>query len=165
MELGETGFDFFYNHSPEKEQREALEYQIDLALRHNLALIFHVREAFESFWEVFDNFKNVRGVVHSFSATRTELDQILERNLIVGLNGIMTFSKKVEQLDAMKKIPLKNMILETDAPFLTPIPHRGRVNSPEFLPLIAKFLAEQRGEDQKELEAQTTKNAEKLFNI
>ena len=91
--IGEVGLDFYYNHSPKKEQIEALHIQIELALKYDLPLIFHVREAFEDFWRVFDQYNGLRGVVHSFSSGAEDLEQILARNLMVGLNGIMTFTK------------------------------------------------------------------------
>ena len=83
-----------------------------MAQEYDLPCIFHVREAFKDFWRIFDDYKGLRGVVHSFSATRKELDQVLERDLYVGLNGIMTFTKDPEQIEAAKAIPLQKLLLE-----------------------------------------------------
>ena len=129
--VGECGLDYYYTHSPKDVQKEILHFQLQLAAKHNLPMIFHVRDAFDDFWPVFDQYKNVRGVVHSFSATAKELEQIVARGLYVGLNGIMTFTKDGNQLEAAKKVPLERLLLETDAPFLTPKPYRGTICMPK----------------------------------
>jgi TatD DNase family protein len=126
-------------------------------------LIFHVRDAFDDFWPIFDSYEGIRGVIHSFSAGLPELEQIQRRGLYVGLNGIMTFTKHVKQLDAAKAIPLARLLLETDAPFLTPQPFRGSICEPRHVRVTAEFLAELRGESLSELANATTRNAQSLF--
>jgi len=163
--VGECGLDYFYEHSGKADQQEVLHFQLELAQKHNLPLIFHVREAFEDFWPIFDQYKGLRGVVHSFTATRKELDEALSRGLYIGLNGIMTFTKQVKQLEAAKAVPLERLLLETDAPFLTPQPLRGKINEPRHVCLVAQFLAELRAEAPEVLARETTKNAQKLFGI
>ena len=163
--IGECGLDYYYNYSDKKDQIAALEFQLQLALDSKLPMIFHVRDAFNDFWPIFDNFKGVRGVVHSFTATTKELDEVLSRELYVGLNGIMTFTKDDNQLAAAKAIPLDKLVLETDAPFLTPVPLRGKVNEPKNISYIADFLADIRGEDLQKLASATTQNAITLFGI
>ncbi len=139
--IGECGLDYFYEHSPKADQEKILRYQIDLALEHDLPMIFHVREAFGDFWRIFDSYSGIRGVVHSFSAGRKELDEVLARGLYVGLNGIMTFTKDSEQLAAAKAVPVERMLLETDAPFLTPSPYRGKMCEPKHVRVTMEFLA------------------------
>lgn len=163
--VGECGLDYFYSHSPREEQIQAFETQIVLALEHSLPMIFHVRDAFEDFWPVFDAHPGMTGVVHSFSATTKELDEILKRGLYVGLNGIMTFTSRDDQLAAARAVPLEKLLLETDAPFLTPVPFRGKINEPKYVREVAHFLAALRGESLATLAGQTTRNAKKLFNI
>jgi len=163
--IGECGFDFYYSHSPEAQQTEVLKFQIELALAHNLPLIFHVREAFDSFWEVFDQYQGIRGVIHSFTDSEANLSKALERGLHIGVNGIATFTKNQPQLDVYKKIPLQKLLLETDAPFLTPSPYRGSINEPKNVVEIARFLAELRDENLAELAENTTNNARQLFGI
>lgn len=163
--VGECGLDYFYNHSSKTDQVATLEFQIDLAERHKLAMIFHVRDAFGDFWPIFDNFSGIRGVIHSFTASTLELEQALKRNLYIGINGIMTFTKDTSQLEAVKKVPLNKLVLETDAPFLTPVPLRGKINQPKNTVLTGEFLARLRGENLDVIAASTTKNAEKLFDI
>lgn len=163
--VGECGLDYFYEHSPKDAQKEILRFQLRLAVGANLPVIFHVRDAFDDFWPIFDEFKGLRGVIHSFSATPQDLGQILSRGLYVGLNGIMTFTKRPEQLAAAKAVPLDKLLLETDAPFLTPAPDRGTICRLEHVKVTAEFLADLRGEELHELAAATTSNARKLFNV
>lgn len=163
--IGECGFDYYYNHSPKEAQIEVLRFQIELALKHGLPLIFHVREAFEDFWPVFESYRGVRGVLHSFTDSAVNLEKALEHDLYIGVNGIATFAKSSDQLDVYKRIPTAKLLLETDAPFLTPTPYRGTINEPKRLSTVADFLAELRGEDRERLAAMTTANARTLFSI
>ena len=163
--VGECGLDYYYNHSTQADQVAVLRFQMELALQHNLPMIFHVRDAFEEFWPIFDSYKGIRGVIHSFSATKKDLEQIVERGLYVGLNGIMTFSKSDEQLAAARAVPLDRLVLETDAPYLTPTPYRGTICEPKHVRTVAAFLAELRGEKLEDLARATTQNAQKVFGI
>ncbi|MBI4033718.1 TatD family hydrolase [Candidatus Saccharibacteria bacterium] len=167
--VGETGLDFYRLVSTRAEQEQALRKHIEVAIEIKLPLIFHVREAWKDFWRVFDSCKSagrrIKGVVHSFSANSKQLDEVLNRGLYVGLNGIMTFSHDHSQLAAARAVPLDKLVLETDAPFLTPAPFRGELCEPRHALSIAEFLAKLRGENLGELTAATTANAEQLFGI
>jgi TatD DNase family protein len=170
--IGETGLDYFYNHSTKEDQLKLLRFQLDVAQEHKLPLIFHLRVAkddenrvYDDFFALYGRYKGLRGVVHSFSTNRRVLDKILEYGLYVGLNGIMTFSKNADQLAAAKAVPLEKMLLETDAPFLTPVPFRGRICEPKYAGVTAEFLANLRGERPRDLAAATTANARELFNL
>jgi TatD DNase family protein len=163
--VGECGLDYFYEHSPKEDQLKALRFQIELALEHDLPLIFHVRGALDDFWPVFDSYKSVRGVLHSFTDSRANMEKALERDLFIGANGIMTFTKDLAQIDMIKAVPLQKLLIETDAPFLTPVPFRGNVNEPAHTRVVAEFLAKVRGEPLEELATQTTRNALTVFNL
>lgn len=163
--IGECGLDYFYTHSPKPAQIKALHFQIQLALEHNLPLIFHVREAFDDFWPIFDQYQNIRGVLHSYTDNQANLDKALARGLHIGANGIMTFTKDQSQLHMIKSVPLQKLLIETDAPFLTPKPFRGKVNKPANARLVAEFLADLRGETPETLAKATTYNAQTLFNL
>lgn len=163
--IGECGLDFYYSHSPKKEQEAVLRFQLELAQKHNLPVIFHVRSAFKEFWQIFDNFSDVRGVIHSFSSNSDDLKQALQRGLYIGLNGITTFMKDEEQLAAIKQVPLDRLLLETDAPFLTPVPYRGKVCEPKHVRVTAEFLAKLRAETLETLAIKTNANVQKLFRV
>lgn len=176
--IGECGLDYFYHSEPEIYQRQQnlLKKHIEIALKYDLPLIFHIRDpkerkdgslgqAFADFFRIVDEMKVTRGVIHSFSATDTELDGVIKRGFYVGLNGIMTFTKDEKQIKAAKTVPLDKLVIETDAPFLTPNPFRGRMNEPKHVILITKFLSELRDEPLALLAKKTTKNAKKLFNL
>lgn len=163
--VGECGLDYYYEHSPKAQQIELLEFQLDLAQKINLPVIFHVRDAHKDFWPIYDNFSGLKGVLHSFSATTKELDEGLKRGLYIGLNGIMTFTKDEAQLAAAKAVPRDRMVVETDAPYLTPKPLRGKVCKPEHVRLTAEFLAALREETVDEVAGYTSSNASQLFNL
>lgn len=163
--VGETGLDYYYNYSPKNDQEELLRFQIELALEHNLPLVFHVREAFDDFWRIYRDYSGVRGVIHSFTDSAATLDKILSHNLYVGLNGIVTFTGKAEQLDMARRVPLEKLILETDAPFLTPSPFRGTICQSKHVRVTAEFLASLRGENLEVVANSTTRNAMQLFSL
>jgi TatD DNase family protein len=163
--IGECGLDFFRSQATPDEQEGLLRLQIELALEVDLPLIFHVREAFEHFFAVTGDYPALRGVVHSFTGGPAELEQALAAGLNVALNGIMTFTKDQGQLEAARQVPLERLLLETDCPYLSPAPHRGKTNEPARVADIADFLAELRGESVEQLAAQTTANAEALFGV
>ncbi|HET9174660.1 MAG TPA: TatD family hydrolase [Candidatus Saccharimonadales bacterium] len=165
MAIGECGLDYYYNHSSKAAQFELLEFQLALAQQHKLPLIFHVREAFDDFWPIFDRYPGIQGVIHSFTADEQQLENILQRELFVGLNGIMTFTKNPAQLAAAKAVPLQKLLLETDAPFLTPTPYRGTINQPKNVRVVGEFLAKLRGDSLEALARVTTANAQSLFGI
>lgn len=164
--VGECGLDYYYSHSPKEDQIAILKFQIELALQHNLPLIFHVREAFEDFWPVFDSYEGkIRGVLHSYTDNQSNLERAVKAGLYIGVNGIATFAKNEAQLAVYKAIPSGNLLLETDAPFLTPVPHRGTICKPKHVRDTAGFLAELRGESLESLAAQSTQNAQTLFSL
>ncbi len=163
--IGECGLDYYYTHSPKADQQKALRFQIELAQKHNVPLIFHVREAFDDFWPIFDSYLGLHGVLHSFTDTQANLDKALARGLYIGVNGIITFTKHDWQLEVAKNIPADRLLLETDAPFLTPAPLRGKVNEPAYVRLVAEFLSKLRNQPLDEIAAASTHNATKLFSL
>lgn len=163
--IGECGLDYYYEHSPKEAQKAVLRFQLDLAKKHNLPCIWHVREAFDDFFTIVDEYPGVTGVIHSFTYSKKELELCLKRGYYIGLNGIMTFTKRADQLAAAKAVPLQKLVLETDAPFLTPVPFRGIICQPKHVRVTAEFLAKLRGENLPELADATTQNALALFNL
>jgi TatD DNase family protein len=163
--VGETGLDYYYGHSPQKDQETVLRFQIELALSRDLPLIFHVRDAFDDFWPIFESYTGVRGVLHSFTDTVENLERAVGHGLYIGVNGIATFAQEEEKRVMYRTIPQRLLLLETDAPFLTPVPFRGSINEPKYTRLVAEFLSELRGENLDELAEATTANAKTLFRL
>lgn len=163
--VGECGLDYFYNHSPKAEQEKMLRAQIELALEHDKPMIFHVRDAFDDFWPIFDGYKNIRGVLHSFTDAQENVEKAIEKGLYIGVNGISTFTKVEKQIEMYKNIPLQKLLLETDAPYLTPVPKRGSVNEPAYVAIIAQHLAALHTITLDELARETTSNATNLFSF
>ncbi len=164
--IGECGLDFYYNEPHHLARQERLlRGQLALAQAKELPVIFHVRNAFAEFWPILADYPDVKGVIHSFSSGQSDINHILSKGLLVGLNGIMTFSRDAEQLAAARACPLDRLVLETDAPFLTPVPKRGTINQPANIALVAQFLSALRGESLDSLATSTSQNAQKLFGI
>ena len=161
--IGEIGLDYFYEHSPREVQRQLLRDQLALAQEFNLPVSFHVRDAYDDFWPIFDSFSGIRGVMHSFTDTQHNLEQGLKRGLLVGINGISTFTKEESQQRLYTEVPLEKIVLETDAPFLTPKPFRGKMNLPAYVGLVAKHQAALKGVGVEDVEQATTDNAERVF--
>ena len=165
MAIGEIGLDYHYTNSPPAAQQRALEEQLQLAVQYDLPVSFHVREAFDDFWPILANFPNVRGVLHSFTDTAQNAERAVARGLYLGVNGISTFTKSKAQQAMFARIPLERLLLETDAPFLTPVPFRGRVNMPSLVREVAQYHATARGIPFEEIAAASTANAQNLFSI
>jgi TatD DNase family protein len=163
--VGEIGLDYFYTLSSKEVQIVALQSQIELAQANNLPIIFHVREAFDDFWPVFDSYPSIRGVLHSFTDSKENLQKALERGLYIGVNGISTFTKDPTQQAMFASIPLTNLVVETDAPFLTPNPFRGKVNEPAFVKNVAQHHADIRNITFEEVAVASTSNAYALFAL
>lgn len=167
--IGECGLDYYYHEDDSIRQRQQALFRrhIALALAHDVPLIFHIRNAFADFFKILDEFRaeghDIKGVVHSFTAHKEELAGCLERGLYIGLNGIMTFTRDEKQLEAAKMVPLERLVLETDAPFLTPKPYRGKMCELHHIVLTANFLSDLRDESVEDIAAHTSTNATQLF--
>lgn len=163
--VGEIGLDYFYTHSPRELQIEALKAQLEVAQAHNLPVIFHVREAFDDFWPIFDSYPGLRGVLHSYTDSKENLDRAVSKGLYIGVNGISTFTKDEAQKAMFDAIPLDRLVFETDAPFLTPTPYRGTINQPAYVSVIAAYHAQRRGISLEEIAKASTHNARALFTL
>lgn len=163
--VGEIGLDYFYTNSPRETQIVALKEQIEVALKHDLPIIFHVREAFDDFWPIFDSYKGIRGVLHSFTDSKENMEKAISKGLYIGVNGISTFTKDETQKAMFDAIPLDRILFETDAPFLTPTPYRGKINQPAYVRIVAEFHAQRRSISLKEIAEASSQNARALFHL
>ena len=158
--IGEVGLDYHYGYVDQKQQIALFEEMIQLAIDQNLPLIFHIREAFDDFFAILGNFstQNLRGVVHSFTDNKKNLNRSLEHGFYIGVNGLATYS-------TLPLPPLERILLETDAPFLSPVPYRGQTNEPSHIKEIATWLATKLQLALPVVVNQTSKNTEDLFGI
>lgn len=167
--IGECGLDYHQYkgeqaNGKKDNQKRLFEEQLQLALKHNLPVILHCRDAFEDFFDVLDSLPSIpTGVMHCFAGGLMHLRQAKERGFYVGIDGNVTYSKQLELV--VPHIPLAMLLLETDAPYLTPVPHRGERNEPKYLPLIAKKIAQLLGVDVDTVEEHTSANAQSLFQF
>ena len=160
LAIGEIGLDYHYSSDPAARtaQIHLFETMLDLAVRHQLPVSLHLREAFADAWPILDNFSPLTGVVHCFTGSKRDLKNALDRGFYIGVGGLATYTTNPLP-------PLDRLLLETDAPFLTPAPFRGKINSPRYIKTIALYLAEQLGVAFSSLEEQTTQNVRNLFNF
>lgn len=169
--IGECGLDYYYHKETEVQAAQVALFRrhLDLAVQYDLPLIFHIRDAFPDFFAIIDEYSQagtrIRGVVHSFTAGMDELNGCLKRGFYLGVNGIMTFTKNEDQLSAARAIPRDRLLFETDAPFLTPKPFRGKMCEIRHIVETVKFMSELRNEPLDDLAAATTQNARELFKL
>lgn len=165
--IGEVGIDCYWSKEFLEEQKEVFRIMLRMAHDMSLPVIIHSRDASEVIINILKEHKHLdlRGVFHAFSGsieTYREIRKLGEWS--VGIGGVLTF-KKASIAETVKSIPLERILLETDAPYLTPVPHRGERNESSYIPIIAARLAELKGIDMEQVAEQTTRNAEKLFGI
>ena len=157
--VGEIGLDYHYTGYGREAQIRLFEEMLQLASDNNLPVSFHIREAFADFFPIVANFPKIRGVVHSFTDSKKVLKRILnETEFYVGVNGLATYS-------TLPTPPLERILLETDAPFLAPVPHRGGTNEPAYIADIAKWLAAKLDITFEDVAKATTANVAGLYNI
>ena len=163
--IGEIGLDYHEGKEFEKEQKEALHWQLDYAMERDLPVNIHMRDAMGDILEIFRCHKGLRGNMHAYSGSYEsflELQRLGDWRL--GVGGVVTF-KNASLAEVVRKVPLERIVLETDAPYLTPVPYRGRRNESSLIPLVAGRVAELKGVSVEEVAETTTMNARKLFGI
>ena len=156
--IGEIGLDYHFDGFDRERQRELLLELLQIAQDRKKPVSFHIREAFDDFWPIFDNFHLPTSVLHSYSDSKKNLKIALEKDLYIGVNGLATFAD-------IAHAPLERIVLETDAPYLTPAPFRGKMNKPGYVRNIAEWASEYYKVSIAEVEKITTKNAESIYKI
>lgn len=167
--IGETGLDYYYEHSPPADQRRVLIAQLDYARAHGLPVVFHQRDAFADFLAVlrehFDPTR-MRGVIHCFSGDAVQAHTFIDEfGLRLGIGGVVTFKTAEGLRDAVRSVGLDSLLLETDCPYLAPIPHRGKRNEPAFMTQTLLRVAAILGREPDEVDAVTSANASALFAL
>ena len=164
--VGEIGIDLYWDKTLVEEQKLVFASQIDMALKYNLPIVIHARDSFDEIFEVLDNYKdrNLKGVFHSFTGSTEQALKAISMGFYIGINGIVTF--KNSGLDKIiPQIDINNIVLETDAPYLAPVPYRGKRNESSYLPLIGSKISDILEINEKKVAEITSNNARKLFNL
>ncbi len=165
--IGETGLDYYYDHSDRDRQRQSFRTHIHAARETGLPIIVHTRDAEDDTASIMAEEMEqgaFTGVIHCFTASEDFAHKALNLGLYISISGIVTFKNAKDLQSTAAKLPIDRLLVETDAPFLAPVPHRGKTGEPAFVADTAKFLAELRGEDYSELCETTAKNFYRLFN-
>lgn len=164
--VGEIGLDFYWDRTFEKEQYEAFRIQIEWALAKNVPIVIHSRQSTLACVQVLKEYKNsaLRGVFHCFSGSLEEAQEIIKLGFYLGIGGVITY-RNAGLGAVIKKIDLTHLVVETDAPYLTPVPHRGKRNESSYISLIAEKIGEVKGVKLDEVAKITTQNAENLFSL
>ena len=163
--IGETGLDFYYDNSDREKQIDSFKVHIEAALENNIPLIVHSRNAEEKTFEILNRYKdkNLKILMHCFTGSEKFAKELLNLNTYFSASGIITFKNSEELQKTFKSLPLNRILIETDSPFLAPVPYRGKKNEPSFIKFTAKKLAELHNIDISELISQTTNNFNRLF--
>ena len=164
--IGETGLDFYWDQTFIKEQYIALEQQVDWALQYDVPLVLHTRNALQETIDVIKNFSStsLRGIFHCFGGTPKQAEQIIDAGFYLGIGGVITY-KNSGLTEAISEVDLQYLVLETDAPYLTPVPFRGKRNESSYLKYIAAKIADVKNTTLENVDTITTANAEKLFGL
>jgi TatD DNase family protein len=165
--IGETGLDYYYNHSPREVQRRVFAQFIRLAGETGLPLVVHERDAASEAVELLrsEGAGKIRGVIHCFTGDYDAARNYLDLGFYLSFTGIITFKNAEPLRDVVRKVPLENMFVETDSPYLTPVPHRGKRNEPAYVRFVAETIAEVKGVELAEVARVTSANVTKLFRF
>jgi TatD DNase family protein len=163
--VGEIGLDYYWDKTFVDQQKEAFRRQIEWARKYRLPIVIHSRESTRDCLEIVREQQDgtLRGVFHCFSGTLAEAEEITALNFLLGIGGVVTYKNAAELHEVVRTIPLETLVLETDAPYLSPVPHRGKRNESAYTVHVARKIAELRGETIEEVARLTTQNAERLF--
>ena len=163
--VGETGLDFHYDNSPRDKQKEAFQQQINLAQEIDLPLVIHSREADQETMKIIKENQIDNGIWHCFASNKEMAEQALEMGLYIAFGGILTFNNAKNLQNLIKDLPLDKLLLETDSPFLTPDPYRGKRNEPAYVKYVAQKIADIKQVSLEKVAEITTKNAETVYGL
>ena len=165
--VGEIGLDLYWSRDWQAEQTDAFRAQLDMALHHNLPIVVHTRDAWEEMAAIIEEYrgKGLRGIFHAFSSDVAMYERLREYgDFLFGIGGVVTF-KKSALAEVVKSMQLEDLVIETDAPYLTPVPHRGTRNESSYVRFVAQKIAELQGVEYEVVAEQTTANAKRIFRL
>lgn len=161
--IGEIGLDLYWYPDTISQQKEILISQLDIAKKYDLPVIIHCRDAFDECFAILETYKPLKGVMHSFAGTAEQANKIINIGLHIGLSGPITFKNGVDQRNVAREIPLEKLLVETDAPYLTPVPFRGKRNEPSYVLYVAEAIALEKKISLESVIVATTLNTQNLF--
>ncbi len=161
--IGEIGLDYHWHPEEKEEQIKLFELQIELAQKLDLPIIIHAREAYEDCYDILKKYAPVKGVMHSFAADKIMAKKFIDLGMYIGISGPVTFKNGYNQKEVVSEVSLDKLLLETDGPYLTPVPYRGKRNLPEYVEYVAEEIAFNQQISTTQVIEQTTINAKKLF--
>lgn len=163
--IGEIGLDFHYDFSPRETQRSVFREQLVLAKDLKLPAVIHCREAVEDVWAIVEDIRPPSIIIHCCTERWSDVARFVERGYLLSFTGIATFPTSDEMRNTIQQCPLDQLMIETDAPFLAPVPHRGKRNEPAFVVEVAKCVAEVKGLSLQDVDVATTRNAVEFFGL
>lgn len=164
--IGEIGLDYYYDNSPREKQKEIFRKQLEIAKKRNLPVIIHTREAMQDTFDILSEFKgDITGVMHCYTGSFEMAKKFINLGFYISISGVVTFKNATNVREMAKKIPLDNLLIETDSPYLTPEPNRGKRNESKFVWLVAQKLSELKNIEINNLIYNTNSNARNLFKI
>lgn len=162
--IGECGIDLYWDKTYYREQIKAFEYQLGMAKEMHSPVVIHSRDSLDVIFEVLKKYPYVRGILHCFPGNAEDARRAVGQGFLLGIGGVVTF-KNSQMADTVRESGISHLVLETDSPYLTPVPYRGKRNESGYIPLIAQKVAEITGEEVKKIAEITTRNAMNLFNL
>ncbi len=162
--IGECGLDFYWDKTYYREQIKVFEYQLGIARDARLPVVIHSRDALDEVFHSLEKYPELPGILHCFPGNEEDARRACDRGLLLGIGGVVTF-KNNSLASVIRKVGIQNLVLETDAPYLAPVPYRGKRNESSYIPLIARKISEIAGEDVKKIAEITTQNAMNLFTL
>lgn len=163
--IGEIGLDYYWDDSQKEKQKEVFRKLLSIAQQYNKPVIIHSREAIQDTYDIISEYPNVKCVLHCYSSSLEMAKKFIKKGVMLGIGGVVTFKNSKKLTEVVKEIPLKYLFLETDSPFLSPEPYRGKKNQPSNVLLVAKKISELKNITLEEVLEVTTDNAKKFFGL
>ena len=163
--IGEIGLDYHYDFSPREAQKTAFTQQIELAMELDLPIVVHSREATLDTMTILKQYPGLRGEMHCFSGSAQTARELVDMGFYIAFGGALTFKNARKTIEAAQAVPMERLLLETDCPYMTPVPLRGKRNEPAYVRYVAEKMAEVKGMDAQEVARKTLENAKRFFGI
>lgn len=164
LAVGEIGLDYYWMNDDKETQKKYFKKQLEYAIKYNLPVVIHTRDALEDTLNILREYKEVKGILHCYPGSYEEVEDLLDR-FYIGIGGTITFKNNIVGQELVKKINLDKIVLETDAPYLAPMPFRGKRNNPIYVKYVAEKIAQLKNIDIKEVLQKTSENAKKVYNV